>query len=80
VTHAQQLQDDILGLEAQLHGKQLELAMEQGNRALAQSHMLAMNDAIRAQRALRIQVQEQGGACYFLAAGAVDQVQGRAVA
>lgn len=73
MTSIQKLQDDILGLEAQLHGKQLELAYAMGDSTLAEKHMLAMNDATRAQRALRIQVQEQGGGCYFLAAGTVDQ-------
>jgi hypothetical protein len=80
MTGIQELQDEILGLRAQLAGKHMELAMALGNRAEADQYRLSMEQTVKVRRSYRIAVGEQGGGCYFLAAGAVDQVQGRAVA
>ena len=74
MTGIQELHDEILGLEAQLAGKRLELAMAQGERDTARQHMLVMNAAAIARREFRIQCAEDSGGCFFDAAGAVDSV------
>lgn len=74
MTGLQELQDEILGLEAQLHGKRLEMAMAQGNRSEAQQHQNAMYVATKARRDFRIMVAEQGGENYFSAAGEADRL------
>lgn len=74
MTATQELQDSILGLEAALHGKRIELAMAIGNRQEAQQHMEAMHKTIRAQRDFRMAVGTEQGGCYFTAAGHRDQV------
>lgn len=70
MTAIQELHDEILGLEAQLAGKRLELAMAQGERDTARQHMHAMNAAVIARRAFRIQCADDAGECFFDAAGA----------
>ncbi len=81
MTKCDQLNDEILGMEAALHGKRLELAMWQGRRVEAQTHRLAMEGAINARRALRLRMGVQDGGCFFNAAGHADQVmQGRVAA
>ncbi|MFZ2306813.1 MAG: hypothetical protein WAW73_20255 [Rhodoferax sp.] len=80
MTKCDQLNDEILGIEAALHGKRLELAMWQGQRVDAQSHRLAMEAAVNARRELRLRVGMQDGGCFFNAAGHADQVaKGRVV-
>lgn len=76
MTGLQELHDEILGLEAQLHGKRLELAMAKGEREEAQGHLRAMNHAIQERRAFRINCGTDGGGCYFTAAGHAGQVRG----
>lgn len=78
MTGIQELQDEILGIEAFLHGKRLELALAQGEKETARQHMHAMYSATQKQRDFRIACEEQGGGCFFLAAGAADQVKERA--
>lgn len=73
MTGLQEIQDDILGLEAQLAGKRMELAMAQGERDTARQHLFAMNTAIQARRAFRIGLSEDAGHCFFDAAGAADK-------
>lgn len=80
MTGLQELQDDILGLEAKLHGKRLEMAMAQGNRSEAQHHQKAMYAATTARRDFRLMVAEQGGGCYFTAAGEADRLALQGVA
>lgn len=81
MTKCDQLNDEILRMEAALHGKRLELAMWQGRRVDAQAHRLAMEGAINAWRALRLRVGMQDDGCFFNAAGHADQVtQGRVAA
>jgi hypothetical protein len=72
MTGMQELHDEIMGLEAQLAGKRLELAMAQGERDTARQHLHAMHAAIQALRAFRIGVADSAGRCYFDAAGSVD--------
>ena len=74
MTSLQELQDEILGLEAQLHGKRLEMAMAQGNRSEAQQHQNAIHVATKARRDFRLMVAEQGGENYFSAAGEADRL------
>lgn len=75
MTKCDQLTDEILGMEAALHGKRLELAMRQGRRVDAQTHRLAMEAAIKARRELRMRVGLEGGGCYFDSAGWADQIR-----
>ena len=72
MTGIQELHDEILGLEAQIAGKRLELAMAQGERDTARQHLHTMHQAIKARRDFRIQCAEDAGGCFFDAAGAVD--------
>ena len=72
MTGIQELHDEVLGLEAQLHGKRMELAAAQGEIDTARQHMNAMYQAIRARRDFRVQCAEDAGGCFFDAAGAVD--------
>jgi len=67
VTGLQELQDDILGLEAQLCGKRVELAMAQGERDTARQHLRAMERAVQARRAFRLNID--AGQCFFDVAG-----------
>ena len=79
MTGLQELQDEILGLEAELHGKRMELSMAKGDRVEAETHMRAMNHVIKERRAFRIDCGTAGGECFFDAAGHADQVlQGKA--
>lgn len=82
MTKCDQLNDEILGMEAALHGKRLELAMWQGRRADAQKHRGDMESAINARRALRLRLGVQDGGCFFHDAGARDAqvMQGRVTA
>lgn len=70
MTGLQELQDDILGLEAQLCGKRVELAMAQGERDTARQHLRAMERAVQARRAHRLNIGSDAGECFFDAAGA----------
>jgi hypothetical protein len=80
MTPTQTLLDEILDLRARLAGKQMELAMVYGNRTEAVTHHQAMEAAIKDRRALRIEVGEQGGGCFFIASGEADKAtQGRAL-
>ena len=54
MTGIQELQDAILGLEAQLAGKYMELAYALGERDIAHKHRLAMEQAIKAQMGAQI--------------------------
>ena len=74
MTGIQELHDEILGLEAQIAGKRLELAMAMGEKDTVRQHMHAMNAASIARREFRIQCAEDAGGCFFDAAGAVDAV------
>ena len=78
MTGLQELQDAILGLEAQLAGKHMELAYALGERDVAHKHRQAMEQAIKAQRDFRIHCGISDGGCFFNAAGHADQVRGRA--
>lgn len=79
MTGLQELEDEIMGVEAELHGKRMEFAMAKGERAEAETHMRAMNDVIKRRRAFRINCGTAAGGCFFDAAGHADQVtQGRA--
>jgi len=73
VTSEQTLQDDILGLKAQLSGKRLELSMARGKRSQAAHYQRQMYSAIRARRELRLASSEQAGECFFDVAGQVDR-------
>ena len=77
MTGLQEIQDDILGLEAALAGKRLELAMAKGERIEAKTHLADMEKAVRERRGFRIQCGMSDGGCYFNAMGHADQVQGR---
>ena len=70
MTGTQELQDDILSLEAQIAGKRLELAMAQGEKDTARQHLHAMHQAINARRSFQIQCADAAGECFFDAAGA----------
>ena len=72
MTGIQELHDEALGLEAQLHGKRLELAMAQGEGGTAGQHLRAMERAIQAQRAFRLNAAGDAGQCFFDAAGESD--------
>ena len=72
MTGIQELQDEIMGLEAQLCGKRLELAMAQGEKDTARQHLHEMHRVIQSRRDFRIQCAEDAGGCFFDAAGAVD--------
>ena len=78
MTGLQELQDAILGLEAQLAGKHMELAYAMGERDIAHKHRQSMEQAIKAQRGFRIKCG--AGECFFDESGARDAlvVQGRA--
>lgn len=69
MTGIQELQDAILGLDAQLAGKHMELAYALGERDIAHKHRQAMERAIKAQRDFRIRCGADGG-CFFDQAGA----------
>lgn len=70
----QRLQNEIFRLQAQLHGKHMELAMEQGERDVARLHMQMMNSALLAHRAFRMECSEAAGHCFFDASGQADQL------
>lgn len=74
MTGLQELHDEILGLEAQLAGKRMELAMGQGERDTACQHRRAMEAAIRAHRAFRMACSEAAGHCFFDASGVADRL------
>jgi len=74
MTGLQEIQDSILGLEAELHGKRLELAMGQGERDTARQHLQAMKQSIQTRRDFRIAVSEVQGGCFFDAAGQADRI------
>ena len=74
MTGLQELKDEELGLVAQLAGKRMELAMAQGEKAVAHHYKNKMHEAIQAHRAFRIAVSEASGSCYFLAAAEADLV------
>ncbi len=77
MTPAQQLQDDILALEAQAHGKRVELTLLiNKDEQEARKHMRAMYACTNARRDLRIAIQTEQGGCFFDAAGAVDRELG----
>lgn len=69
----QRPQGEVYALQAQLHGKHMELAMEQGDRDVARLHMQMMNSVLLAHRAFRIECSEAAGHCFFDSAGAVDR-------
>ena len=72
MTPTRVLQDEILELEAKLHGKRLELAMAQGDRAAAQAHLVAMKASVKARGELRVAIEVSAGGCYFDSRGAAD--------
>lgn len=74
MTGIHEIHDDILGLEAQLAGKRMELAMAQGERETARQHLHAMTQAIQQRRAFRVAVSEQDGGCFFDASGQADRI------
>lgn len=77
MTGIQELQDEVLGLEAQLHGKRLELAMAMGERTLAQGHLQNMQRVILQRRDFRIACGTDNDGCFFVAAGDADKAVGR---
>ena len=54
MTGLQELQDAVLGLEAQIAGKHMELAYAMGERDIANKHRQAMEQAIKAQMGAQI--------------------------
>lgn len=72
MTGLQELEDEILGLEAELHGKRMELSMAKGDRVEAETHMRAMNHVIKERRAFRINCEPARGRCFFDAMGERD--------
>jgi len=74
MTGNQELHDDILGLEAQLAGKRMELALAQGDKVGGRLYMNRMNELVRERRAFRINVSESHGECFFDAVGQADRV------
>jgi len=78
MTGLQELQDAVLGLEAQIAGKHMELAYAMGERDIAHKHRQAMEQAIKAQMDFRIKCGD--GECFFDESGARDSAvaQGRA--
>lgn len=69
----QRIQNDIYGLQAQLHGKHMEVAMAQGERDVARLHMQMMNSTLIAHRAFRMASAEAAGHCFFDASGSEDR-------
>jgi hypothetical protein len=74
MTGLQELQDEILGLEAALAGKRMELAQGQGEKETARQHQHAMYASIQQRRAFRVAVSDQDGECFFDAAGQADKL------
>ena len=74
MTGLQEIQDDILGLQAQLAGKHMELAMALGHRTEANQYRMEMEQAVKIRRSYRIAVGTSDGGCFFTAAGHADQV------
>lgn len=80
MTGIQELQDDILGLEAQLAGRRMELAMAQGERETARHHLHDMTQAIQSRMAFRVATADAQGQCFFNAQGSADRLAMRALA
>lgn len=72
MTGLQELEDEIMGIEAELHGKRMEFAMAKGERVEAETHMRAMNHVIKERRAFRINCGTARGGCFFDQAGERD--------
>ena len=81
MTGLQELHDDILGLEAALAGKHMELAL--AAQAIVEPHrdkiggrifMNRMNELTRERRSFRINISDSRGECYFDAAGQADRM------
>ena len=79
MNHTETILDDIHRLNAELAGKRMELAMEQGRREVAKEHMQAMHKAINARREFRMSIGVDEG-CFFADKGDSDRMalQGRA--
>lgn len=77
MTPIPELQDAILRIKAELAGKRMELAMARGLRSLARKQLRIMESLVKARRDLRIDLETQGGGCYFAAAGQVDRDMGK---
>jgi len=75
MTDLQELHDDILGLEAQLLGKRMELAMAQGDKVGGRMFMHKMNEVIRERREFRISTSEQAEECFFVASADADRME-----
>ena len=75
MNHTETILDDIHRLNAELAGKRMELAMEQGRREVAKEHMQAMHKAINARREFRLSIGLADDGCFFNAAGHADQVR-----
>lgn len=74
MTGIQEIQDEILGLEALIAGRRMELAMAQGERDTAPQHKNAMYAAIHKRREFRINTADEHGQCFFDAQGAADRL------
>ncbi|MBP9149233.1 MAG: hypothetical protein KBG00_10675 [Rhodoferax sp.] len=74
MTGLQELHDDILGLEAALAGKHMELALAQGDKIGGRIFMNRMNELTRERRSFRINISDSRGECYFDAAGQADRM------
>ena len=74
MNHTETILDDIHRLNAELAGKRMELAMEQGRREVAKEHMQAMHKAINARREFRMSIGVAEG-CFFLEQGDKGRVE-----
>jgi hypothetical protein len=73
MTGLQELQDDALGLEAQLWCKRLEIAQALGDIERARYHRMMLNSAIQDRRDLRARCAMDDG-CFFDASGESDAI------
>lgn len=72
--------DDIRALEAELHGKKIELYMALGDREQAEFHRREMYAVINARVAAAEIEVEEGAGCYFDARGLLDGLTLRGLA
>lgn len=73
MTPIEKLEDEALDLLAKLAGKCLEIAMQKGDKAAAESSQREMYSAINARRYNAIARAEAEGKCFFDVAGEIDR-------